>query len=75
MLNLALLAVASAVLATPGHGAPKKPLYGLCAAKRCNKNAASGYVDASGKRYCKTCFRQVCPKAYAKKQAKRKFGG
>ena len=49
------------------------PKYGWCAgAHRPRKPAQSGYVDAGGLRYCKTCFRDLHPRLYAQKRKQRK---
>ena len=62
-------------LILPLGGMPARkpePLYGWCATRHSPLKAAqSGYVDSSGKRYCKTCFRDLCPEFYAAKQARR----
>ena len=53
-------------------GAPKLPLYGWCAGKHSPRvPAQSGYADARGNRYCKTCYKVKFPKKYEAKQLAR----
>ena len=48
------------------------PLYGWCHSRHSPRvPAQSGCVDASGNRYCKSCFRKKCQKEAAEKLARR----
>ena len=51
---------------------PPEPKYGWCTTRHRQKKAAqSGHV-IQGKRYCKECYRSLCPEGYAAKQDKRR---
>ena len=43
---------------------PKEPTYGWCC--KCFDNAQSAHVDSKGNRYCKSCFKEFCPRLHAK---------
>ena len=67
-----LLSLSLFIVTTTSEAAPKTPTYGWCCKKHSPRVAAqSGHVDSKGNRYCRSCFRQFCPRLYAEIQKRR----